>query len=77
MLQSLSGQDILLSKTDSDDTEKALQSLQINFLSAEKNKLVKGDLRFVRHTTDFREFLLKLNNCSNQFILLCYIGPVE
>ena len=49
MLQSLSGQDILLSKTGSDDTETALQSPQINFLSAEKNKLVKDDLRFVRH----------------------------
>ncbi|KAI0213996.1 hypothetical protein LSAT2_000911 [Lamellibrachia satsuma] len=42
--KSLSGQDILLSKIDHDDIETALQSLQINILSAEKNKSVKDDL---------------------------------
>ena len=40
----LSGQDILLSKIDRDNIETALQSLQINILSAEKNKSVKDDL---------------------------------
>ena len=43
MLQSLSGQDILLSKIDRDDIERALQSLHINFVSAEKYTLIKDD----------------------------------
>ena len=48
MLQSLSVQDILLSKIDRDDIERVLQSLQINVLSAEKNKSIKDDHRQVR-----------------------------
>ena len=44
MFQSLSGHDLLLSKIDRDDIEKALNSLQMNVLNAEKNKSVKDHL---------------------------------
>jgi len=59
----LSGQDVLLSKIDRDDIERALQSLQINVLSAEKNKSVKELLRQVRHIVTVTIKLSKWPSC--------------
>ena len=59
MFQSLSGRDLLLPKIDRDDIERALNSLQMNVLNAEKNKSIKDRLGQVIYS------FIKLNNHCN------------
>ena len=59
MFQSLSGRDLLLPKIDRDDIERALNSLQMNVLNAEKNKSIKDRLGQVIYS------FIRLNNHCN------------